>query len=149
MIRDGLWSFDRYLILVKDFVGDQPFKIIQMKDATFWVCIHDLPLMARNEYIGNLIGASLGKVEETNLLHGDVECSEFMRIQISIDITRPLLRQNKLNIGLQDLVWVTFSYEQLFNFCYGIRGYSHKDCSQWPSEKEKCEWEGFLYGYKS
>lgn len=91
MLCDGPWSFDCCLILVRDFEEDQQIKNIQMKDTTFRIWVHDLPLMAQNEYIGNLVGASLGKVEEVDLPHGDVEWGEFMRIRVSIDITKPML----------------------------------------------------------
>lgn len=71
-----------------------------MVKASFWIRFYDLPLMACNEYIGRLIGNLLGRFEEVDLIHGRVEWREYMRIRVDLDITRPLLRQRKLNIGL-------------------------------------------------
>lgn len=51
VIIDGPWNFDKYLILVKEFDGVKQVKNIRMDDAFFLVRIHDLPLMACNEYV--------------------------------------------------------------------------------------------------
>lgn len=44
--RNGPWHFDRCLIFVQEFDGAQQVKNICLKYVTFWVRIHDLPLMA-------------------------------------------------------------------------------------------------------
>lgn len=66
-----------------------------MIEAVLWVRIHDLSFMARNEYIGNLIGSSLKKVEEVDLEKGEMAWGEFIRVQVCIDISKPLLRRKK------------------------------------------------------
>lgn len=60
--------------------------------------------MAWNEYIGGLIGNAMGKLEENDLDHDEFECGEFMCIRVSIDLTKPLLLQKKVNIGLPESV---------------------------------------------
>lgn len=92
MIRDGPWNFDKILILVKDFEGSHQVKHIKMEDESFWIRIYDLPLIACNKYIMRLIRNTIGRFEEADLVHGEVEWGEFMRIRVNIDITRPLLR---------------------------------------------------------
>lgn len=44
-----------------------------MKTSLFWVRIYNLPLMVRNYYIGEVIGKSLGVVEEVDLDLEEVE----------------------------------------------------------------------------
>lgn len=85
--------------------------------------------MARNEYVGREVGMALGSVEEVDLDYGEVEWGEFMSIRVAMDITKPLLHHKKLNLGGHELVWVSFSYERLPDFCYccGILGHTHKD----------------------
>lgn len=46
VVRDGLWNFDKCLILVKEFDGGQQVKHIRMETSLFWVRVHDLPLVA-------------------------------------------------------------------------------------------------------
>lgn len=129
VIWDGPWSFNKNLILVKDFVGSQQVKNIKMVEALFWIRVYNLPLSAWNEYIGRLIGNSLGKFKEIDLDNGEVEWREFMRVRVNLAITRPLLRHKKLSIRPAS-VWVYFKYEQLldFYFCYGRLSLGHKDC---------------------
>lgn len=70
VVCDGPWSFDKYLVLVKDFTGKQQVKTTRLTEATFWICIHDLPFMAHNRYIGRLIGSSLGSLVEVVIEEG-------------------------------------------------------------------------------
>lgn len=104
VLHDGPWSFDKRLILVKDFDGSQQVKNIKMVDASFSIRVYDLLLMARNEYIGRLIRNSLGRFKEVNLIHGEAEWEEHMRIRVNLHITRSLLQLKKLNINLPKTV---------------------------------------------
>ncbi|XP_042958116.1 uncharacterized protein LOC122293664 [Carya illinoinensis] len=80
VIRDGPWTFDKQLVLVKDFDGAQQTQMLQLSEALFWVRIHNLPLMAQNETVGKLIGSALGVVEDVDLIEGELSWGEFMRI---------------------------------------------------------------------
>lgn len=56
-----------------------------------------------------------------------------MRIRVTIDVTKPLLRKKKLNIILPKPVWVKFKNKCMsdFCFCYRVLGHDHKECSKW------------------
>ncbi|XP_042942811.1 uncharacterized protein LOC122276999 [Carya illinoinensis] len=88
--RNGPWHFDKQLLLIKPFEGSMQINSIQIKHAAFWVRIHDLPLMARNSYVGNLVGNMLGEVIEVDLEKGEFEWGEYMRVRVLIDISQPL-----------------------------------------------------------
>lgn len=104
--------------------------------------------MARNEYIGKLIGASLGRVEEVDIEEGAVEWGEFMQVRVHLDITKPLIQCKKMTIGSSEPVSMSFTYERLLDFCFccGIMGHNHKACPQWLKGKELYDWEGLSYG---
>lgn len=87
VICNGLWSFDKSLILVKDFLRSQQIKNIIMVDASFWIMVYDLTLVAQNEYTDWLIGNLLGKFEEIDLDNSEVEWREFMCVKVKLDIT--------------------------------------------------------------
>lgn len=80
-------------MLVKDFDGKQQVHQIHLTEALLWVRIHDPSLMARNKYIGNLIGSPPGRVEEVDLEKGEMAWGEFMRVRVCIDTSKPLLRR--------------------------------------------------------
>lgn len=136
------------LISVKEFDGLQQVKDIKMVDTSFWIRVFDQPLMTQNEYIKCLIGNALRRFEEVNLDHGEVEWGEFMHIRANLDITKPLLRKKKLNIGLPKVVWLNFKYDRLpdFCFCYRVLSHNHKDCKIWKATPKNYEKEGLPYG---
>lgn len=90
VLCNGMWNFDKSLVLIKEFDRSQQVRQICMKEASFWVRDFDLPLLVRNKYVGGLIGAAPSKLEEVNLLDCDIERGEFMRLQVCIDMTKPL-----------------------------------------------------------
>lgn len=60
-MENGPWRFDKALLLMREFDGEK-VKDICLKEANFWVRIHDLPLMARNEFVGKEVGKSFGEI---------------------------------------------------------------------------------------
>lgn len=147
VLKDGPRNFDRSIILVKEFAGELQEKNVYMKEPSFWVHVHDLPMMARNVYIGRLIGDSLGRFDDVDLVDRKVEWDEFMRIRVSIDITKPLVHKKRLNIGLPVPAWINFTYERLPDFCFwcGQLGHSLKECHL-CMEKNKTEGKSQPYG---
>lgn len=56
--------------------------------------------MAKNEYMGNVVGKAISRVEEVDLENGEMAWGEFMRVRVHVDVTKPLLRGKKINLGL-------------------------------------------------
>lgn len=73
VVRDGPWNFDKCIILVKEFNEGQQLRNIQIYEASFWIRLHDLPLMVRNEYMRGLVGVALDKIKEVDIDYGEVE----------------------------------------------------------------------------
>lgn len=73
VLRDWPWSFDKILILLKEFNEHQQIKNIQINEVSFWVRVYDIPLMACNEYIDREIRTTLGRLEEVGLDEGEIE----------------------------------------------------------------------------
>lgn len=98
--------------------------------------------------VGREVGAALGTVEEVDLDCGELAWGEFMRIRISIDVFKPLLCRKRLNLGLPNPAWVSFSYECFPYFCHccGRLGHTNKDCIVWLQEKDCFDGEGHPYG---
>lgn len=61
VLNDGPWLFDKFLVLVKEFDGSQQIQNVLITNTMFWVRVFDLPMMARNEHIGRVIGNAMGE----------------------------------------------------------------------------------------
>ena len=71
-----------------------------------------------------------------------------MRVRVSVDITKKLIRGKKINIEGGENRWVIFKYERLPNFCYrcGMLDHAIKECSEGPLVNEREEEGSFQYG---
>lgn len=47
--------------------------------------------MARNEYMGNVVGKAIGRAEEVDLEKGEMAWGEFMQVRVHVDVRKPLL----------------------------------------------------------
>lgn len=56
------WSYEKQLILLQDFKGEQAPKEISLTRSPFWVQIHNLLLKSRTRETGWAIGGKLGEV---------------------------------------------------------------------------------------
>jgi hypothetical protein len=76
-----------------------------------------MPLECMNRGVGTKIGESLGRVQEVAVAADDVGWGRYLRIQVEIDLYKPLERGRAL-LFAGESVWVTFKYEKLPAFCF-------------------------------
>lgn len=85
----GQWHFDRTLIVLSEQAGIGNIKKQSFTYTSFWVQIHNIPIMFMNRDAIQKLGEKIGTVKE-------VEKDETwnalvsLRVRISIDITQPL-----------------------------------------------------------
>ncbi|XP_042958084.1 uncharacterized protein At4g02000-like [Carya illinoinensis] len=141
VMREGPWSFNKHLVLLKEFDGRLQIGKIELVHAPFWVRLHDLLLMARNEYIRRLVGGVLGEVLEVDLDKGEMEWGEYMRVRVLINISKPLLRQKRMIVEEGVSCWVRFSYERLpdLSFHCEILGHTLKECEAIDANQVDCQ----------
>ena len=75
---------------------------------------------------------------------------EFLRVRVTVDITKPLPHCCKLRATRKHFGWVGIRYECLPNFCYwcGRVSHSERDCEIWlrgkgslkKEEQQYSEW---------
>lgn len=67
VICEGPWSFDKNLVLTSEVGDKQLVHQIKFMTTLFWIRLHDLLLMGRNEPMGRLIKETIGKVLEVDV----------------------------------------------------------------------------------
>jgi hypothetical protein len=87
------WTFDGNLVSLADL--DNPTLRIGFQKgiiASFWVCMFNLPLACMSKEMGKRIGASVGTVEEVDVDEDGVGWGEYLRVRITLDLSKPLSR---------------------------------------------------------
>lgn len=142
------WSYEKQLILLPDFKGEQAPKEISLTRSPFWIQIHNLPLKSKTRETGWAIGGTLGDVLEVYVEDNGVQWGKYLRVKVSIDVTKKLIRGKKVNIEGEENRWVLFKYERLLNFCNycGMLSHDWKDCKATREKDETLEQDNLQYG---
>ena len=93
-----------------------------------WVQLHNLPIGLPTSIV-----FEVGTVIEST--HGEelYEGSNFLRIRVGVDATKPLCRGRRITLRSGKESWVSFKYERLPNMCYLCGKLTHMDreCPAW------------------
>lgn len=128
------WHYEKQLVLFQEFEGDKNPKDILLKWSPFWVQVYNLPLKSRTKETGKAIGESIGKFIEVDVEDTGVQWGTCLRVRVEIDVTKKLIRGQKVNMENGETRWVHFKYKRLPNFCYrcGLLEHDLKDCMEEP-----------------
>ncbi|TXG51391.1 hypothetical protein EZV62_023915 [Acer yangbiense] len=128
--RRGPWHFGNSLIALEKPIDTGNISKLGFNRANFWIQIHDIPILCMNRRTARWLAEQLGEVVEILLESRDC-WGKFMRVKVSIDITKPLKRWLKLKSGTsEEIIMVGLKYERLLHFCYacGRIGHGIKEC---------------------
>ena len=112
------WSYEKRLIILQEFEGEQTPKEVVLKWTPFWIQIHNLPLKSRTKETGYSISATIGEVVKVDVVENGVQWGKCLRVRVMVDVTRRLIRGKRITIKGVEGRWVQFKYERLPNFCY-------------------------------
>lgn len=105
-------------------------RCIPLTKVDFWVQTYNLPMNLFSDRIAKAIGSYLGEFIQADSRNFDGLWKSFMRIRVSLDITKPLKRKMKIKKADGDWFWADFKYERLPTFCFICRiiGHAEKFC---------------------
>lgn len=128
VMKNGPWSFDRNLLILKRISGDEKPSDLEMNTSDFWARVYDLPLKLRSNEIAKKLGDMLGKFVEVDSKESN-RMGKFLRVKATIDLRKPLKRGTVIKYKGNNLR-VYFKYERLPTFCFvcGKIGHQIKDC---------------------
>lgn len=117
------WSFDCHLVVLQRFDGSKPIRDLEFKTCSFWVQIHDLPYQFMTPEAAVEIGETIGHVivsRDTAEMKGGT----FMRVRVTMDISRPLCRGRKICLMKIQRVRFRFNMNSCPIYAFGV-GCSH------------------------
>lgn len=97
--------------------------------SPFWVRLYNLPMDNRSENHIRLIGNFLVEILEID--SDGIEWDTSARLKISMNVTKPLRRVQKIHNSKDNVVLIEIKYERLPTFCYACRiiGHVERDCT--------------------
>ncbi|XP_060960751.1 uncharacterized protein LOC133031289 [Cannabis sativa] len=126
------WTFKNApLISERLKTGDIP-RALRLHHLEIWVQLHDIQAGFKTERVvsdaANYIG-SFVKTDENNF---NGVWREYLRVQVRIDIEKPLKRRMKLQLTGGEWFWINFCYEFVPTFCFicGVIGHTDQYCSR-------------------
>ena len=142
------WSYDKSLIAFQRVTDVELLPQMIYNQVTFWVQLHNLPLKHLTYDTGEAIGNAIGRVVQVADPEDDGAGGEFLRVRVTMDISKPLPRCSKLRSDGKQIGMVALKYERLTNFCYwcGRANHGERDCEVWLRGRGKLRREEQQYG---
>lgn len=125
------WSIRGGHLVLKQWNPSLAWQEIPFSTSTFWVQVHGLPELWKSPSNLRRLGEKVGSVIDLDLAgEGGGAWRKFIRIQVEVDLLRPLMPGIFLTRGKLPHLWVSFRYEKLADVCYqcGIIGHKTQVC---------------------
>ena len=114
IMKGESWSFDKHLVALKRVQKHTDIGRLLFETTSMCVQLHNLPI----ELSMSIIVVEVGTVIESTLREELHEGSNFLRIRVGVDATKPLCRGRRITVRSGKESWVSFKYERLPNICY-------------------------------
>ena len=126
------WSFDKRLVMMKQFTNDVSPENVTFQRSPFWIRVFNIPIKSMNATVGNYIANEIGVPILVDAPKSGLAWGPFLRIRVDVDITKPLMRGKMIQIEGMEKGWVYFKYERLPIYCYrcGILGHQERECQK-------------------
>ncbi|KAJ1390041.1 Zinc knuckle CX2CX4HX4C [Sesbania bispinosa] len=137
-LKGNPWIFRHsWMVLRRWECGLNP-RDMDFDSIPVWLQIWGLPVHCRTQQMGKKIGASMGRVLESNIYEVQGRGS-YVRTLVEIDAKNPLLRGVNAGSRKDRVFWVDFQYEKLPQFCYGcgIVGHDEDGCNGGTGRQEE------------
>lgn len=145
VMSEGPWTFDRSLVVLNSPKDFESISKLVFSEISIWIQVHNVPFKCLTRAMAQIVGESIGCVEDIDCDDSDAWTGPFLRIRVTIEVEKPLLRGIKLRASDESAVWCPIMYEKLPDFCHncGVLGHSHREC-----QVQSCSaTEGNVAGY--
>lgn len=132
-VMDGSpWSFNRKTLIIARMKEGVLPRCINLNALDLWVQVHDLRPGFMTERVLKEVGNYVGSFVETCPRNFTGGWKDYMRVRVTVDLSKPLKRKMKLRRTGEEWVWITFKYENVPTFCFicGLIGHSDRFCSR-------------------
>ena len=131
ILRSGPWTFDNQALLLARWRKGMTARNVKFDSISMWVQIWDAPFDMTSPTVAKAVGSKIGIVEEVEKKLKHEGQRLFMRVRVSIPLSKPV-RRGGLIAGLDGVkYWVNFKYERMPLFCHycGLLGHDTRHCA--------------------
>ena len=148
VLKASPWSFDKYLLVFHKLGKGDSASSITFNRSFFWIQVHGLPMRMQTKEVAEKIAGQLGPIEKVDVGSRGFSLGKYLRLRVSIDISKPLCRGRVVRMGATEKDWVDFRYERLPIFCYwcGKLDHDDRDCPLSTEINESLEFDRRQYG---
>ncbi|MBA0820134.1 hypothetical protein Gohar_022256 [Gossypium harknessii] len=112
------WFFNNHLLILKRIpYGGNP-AMLELNSMEFWIQVHELPPGLMSESLVKQLGNFCGRFLEYDSVTPFLGPKMYMRIQVCLDVSAPLKRKKKIQVGKAMTAYARFKYEKLSLFCF-------------------------------
>ncbi|KAM0834300.1 hypothetical protein ACQ4PT_063687 [Festuca glaucescens] len=132
------WTVGKHAVLINNFVGRQNPTEVCFDKLIVWAKILNPRFELMNKRWGEELGAKLGKVESVETDSQGRTWGNALRVRVTIDITKPLLRWvTTYSKKYKEYDTMEVVYERLPHYCFscGVLGHSSMECPT-PAERD-------------
>lgn len=138
ILKGGPWHFDRALLVLAEPSGIGDIQKQSFTHTSFWVQIHNIPIMCMARETIQMLGERIGAVEDIEADDAGDCIRQFARVRISVNITKPL----KKVVYLQsegDKIPLPVLYEKLPDFCFCCAhiGHQFRECVNYEGQPKE------------
>lgn len=131
VLDGGPWSFEQAMLVLHQVKKGEDPLIVPLNQIDMWVQIYDIPRGFLSENILKSVGSSIGtyiKTDPSTFVGG---WKQYVRIRVSLNITKPLKRRVKIKREGDGWSWLNFKFERLGTFCFvcGLIGHAERECN--------------------
>ncbi|KAM2009144.1 hypothetical protein ACFX16_003954 [Malus domestica] len=129
---DQPWTFKNDLVMVADRKENGRNRWAPLSEGTFWVQMHNVPVLSMTQAVAKSIGGLMGVVSKVDK-SGSRDCiGRFLRVKINFNVREPLMRGTFVNFPDDGKIWVDFKYEALPKYCLacGMLGHATRICHE-------------------
>lgn len=122
ILLNGPWHFDKSLIVLVEPKGVGDVSQISFTNASFWIQIHNIPILCMNRETESYLGSLLRRVEDVDSGETGDCLGKFLRVRVNLDITKPLRRVLRVKFNTEEgtCTIMPLLYEKLLFECFGF-----------------------------
>uniref|UniRef100_A0A803NLH2 Reverse transcriptase n=1 Tax=Cannabis sativa TaxID=3483 RepID=A0A803NLH2_CANSA len=130
VIEKSPWTFNNFLLVFQRLKKGEDPKLIPLSHVDMWIQLHDIQSRFKTAQVCKDLGNFIGSFVEADKKNFLGLWRDYLRIRVTLDVSKPLKRRKKILTVDGKEFWVNFKYEHVPTFCFicGIMGHSEGFC---------------------